>query len=159
MKDQVLQLRQTRFSKTLTQMVFPITKNQSQTTPIRHPESEKSEEKKRSRHRKHKNKVETSSPNARARLAVRYRNEITREKKFWVVRNVKSTAEFSLYHRPTITTTRMVVLRRDRRVFGGCCIRCVLHGDIQRVRRLVLVTSSFGLAGRLMIITKNRRDG
>lgn len=163
MKDQVLQLRQTQFSKTLTQMVFPITKNQSQTTPyaIQSPKNRRKQTKKKEAGTENKmeRKVESSS-NACARLAVRYRNEITREKKFWVVRNVKSTAEFSFYHRPTITTTRMVVLRRDRRVFGGCCLRCVLHRDIRRVRGFVLVASGFGLAvGRLMIITKHRRDG
>jgi hypothetical protein len=43
-KDQVLQFRQTQFSKTLTQMVFPITKNQS--LAIRHPKSESRRKKK-----------------------------------------------------------------------------------------------------------------
>lgn len=157
----MLQLRQTQFSKTLTPMVFPITENRSQTTPyaIHSPKSRRGK-KREAGTENIKRKVETSSPNARARLAVRYRNEITREKKFWVVKNVKSTAEFSFYHRPTITTTRMVVLRRDRRVFGGRCLPCILHRDIVRVGGLVLVTSSFGPARRrLMIITEDRRDG
>lgn len=52
---------------------------------IRHPESEKSERKKRKKKPAQIAKKKLKSER-RARLAVRYRNEITREKKFWVVR-------------------------------------------------------------------------